>query len=66
MIIIVFAVVVVGGLGSILGAIVTSLGLGVLEGFTKVFYPQGSNMVIFVVMILVLLVKPAGLLGTER
>lgn len=66
LIIIVFAVVVVGGLGSILGAIVTSLGLGVLEGFTKVFYPQGSNMVIFVVMILVLLIKPAGLLGTER
>lgn len=66
LIIIVFAVVVVGGLGSILGAIVTSLGLGVLEGFTKVFYPQGSNMVIFVVMIMVLLVKPAGLFGTER
>ena len=61
-----FAVVVVGGLGSILGAIVTGLGLGVLEGFTKVFYPQGSHMVIFVVMIIVLLIKPAGLFGTEK
>jgi branched-chain amino acid transport system permease protein len=66
LIVIVFAVVVVGGLGSILGAIVTSLGLGVLEGFTKVLYPQGSHMVIFVVMVIVLLVKPAGLFGTER
>lgn len=66
LIIIVFAVVVVGGLGSILGAIATSLALGVVEGFTKVFYPQGSNVVIFVIMILVLLIKPAGLLGTER
>ena len=56
----------VGGLGSILGSIVTGLGLGVLEGFTKVFYPQGSNMVIFVVMIIVLLIKPAGLFGTEK
>lgn len=66
LIIIVFAVVVVGGLGSILGAVVTSLSLGVVEGFTKVFYPQGSHMVIFVIMILVLLIKPAGLFGTER
>jgi branched-chain amino acid transport system permease protein len=66
LIIVVFAVVVVGGLGSILGAVVTSLSLGVVEGFTKVFYPQGSHMVIFVIMILVLLVKPAGLFGTER
>ncbi len=66
LIITVFAVVVVGGLGSILGAIVTSLGLGVVEGFTKVFYPQGSSMVIFVIMVLVLLIRPTGLMGTER
>jgi len=66
LIIIVFAIVVVGGLGSILGAVITSLSLGIVEGFTKVFYPQGSHMVIFVIMILVLLVKPAGLLGRER
>lgn len=66
LIIVVFAIVVIGGLGSILGAIVTSLGIGVLEGFTKVFYPQGSHMVIFVVMVIVLLVKPAGLFGTEK
>jgi len=66
LIITVFAVVVVGGLGSILGAVVTSLSLGVVEGFTKVFYPQASHMVIFVIMILVLLVRPAGLFGTEK
>ena len=66
LVITVFAVVVVGGLGSILGSIVTGLSLGVLEGLTKVFYPQGSNMVIFVVMIIVLLIKPAGLFGTEK
>jgi branched-chain amino acid transport system permease protein len=66
LIIIVFAVVVVGGLGSIFGAIITSLGLGVIEGFAKVFYPQGSNMVIFIVMIIVLLIKPAGLFGSEK
>ena len=62
----VFAVVVIGGFGSILGAIVTGLALGVLEGFSKVFYPEASNMVIFAIMIVVLLVKPQGLFGRER
>lgn len=66
LIITVFAVVVVGGMGSIMGAIVTSLMLGLLEGLTKVVYPQGSNMVIFVIMLIVLLVRPAGLFGRER
>jgi branched-chain amino acid transport system permease protein len=66
LIIVVFAVIVVGGMGSILGAIVTSLGLGLLEGLAKVYYPPGSNMVIFVIMIIVLLVKPSGLFGRER
>jgi len=66
LIIIVFAVVVIGGMGSILGAIVTGLGLGLLEGLTKVFYPEASNIVIFVVMAVVLLIKPAGLFGRER
>ncbi|WP_431859830.1 branched-chain amino acid ABC transporter permease [Azospirillum sp.] len=66
LIIIVFAVVVIGGMGSILGAIVTGLGLGLLEGLTKVFYPEASNIVIFVVMAIVLLIKPAGLFGRER
>jgi len=65
-IIIVFAVVVVGGMGSILGAIVTGYVLGVLEGLTKVFYPEASNIVIFVVMAVVLLVRPAGLFGREE
>lgn len=64
-IIIVFAVVVVGGMGSILGAIVTGYMLGVLEGLTKVFYPEASSIVIFVVMAIVLLVRPAGLFGRE-
>jgi branched-chain amino acid transport system permease protein len=59
----VFAVVVIGGMGSILGSIVTGFGLGVIEGLTKVFYPQGSSVVIFVVMVIVLLVRPAGLFG---
>ncbi len=63
LIIVVFAVVVIGGLGSIVGSIVTGFGLGVVEGFTKVFYPEASNTVIFVVMALVLLVRPAGLFG---
>src|SRR6185369_455040 len=63
LIIVVFAVVVIGGMGSILGAIVTGFGLGVVEGFTKVFYPEASNTVIFVVMVIVLLVRPAGLFG---
>ncbi len=62
-IITVFAVVVIGGMGSILGSIVTGFGLGVIEGLTKVFYPQGSSVVIFVVMVIVLLVRPAGLFG---
>jgi len=66
LIIVVFAVVVIGGMGSILGAIITGFGLGVVEGLTKVFYPEASNTVIFVVMVLVLLVKPAGLFGRER
>jgi branched-chain amino acid transport system permease protein len=65
LIIVVFAVVVIGGMGSILGAIVAGFGLGVIEGLTKVFYPEASNIVIFVVMAIVLLVKPAGLLGRE-
>lgn len=65
LIIIVFAVVVVGGMGSILGAIVTGYMLGVLEGLTKVFYPQASSIVIFVIMAVVLLVRPAGLFGRE-
>src|SRR5438309_10501936 len=61
--IVVFAVVVIGGLGSIVGSIVTGFALGVVEGFTKVFYPEASNTVIFVIMALVLLVRPAGLFG---
>jgi len=66
MIIVVFAVVVIGGMGSILGAIITGFGLGVIEGLTKVFYPEASNTVIFVIMVIVLLIKPAGLFGKER
>ncbi|HZX42906.1 MAG TPA: branched-chain amino acid ABC transporter permease, partial [Myxococcaceae bacterium] len=63
LIIVVFAVVVIGGMGSILGSIVTGFGLGVIEGLTKVYYPEASNTVVFVIMALVLLVKPAGLFG---
>lgn len=63
LIIIVFAVVVIGGMGSIMGSIVTGFALGVIEGLTKVFYPEASNTVIFVIMAIVLLVKPAGLFG---
>jgi len=63
LIIVVFAVVVIGGMGSIMGSIVTGFGLGVIEGLTKVFYPEASNTVIFVIMALVLLIKPAGLFG---
>ena len=63
LIIVVFAVVVIGGMGSILGAILTGFGLGVVEGLTKVFFPEASNTVIFVVMAIVLLVRPAGLFG---
>ena len=65
LIIVVFAVVVIGGMGSILGSIVTGLGLGVVEGLTKVVYPEASGVVIFVVMIVVLLVRPAGLFGKQ-
>ncbi|MCW2241714.1 branched-chain amino acid ABC transporter permease [Azospirillum canadense] len=66
LIIVVFAVVVIGGMGSILGAIVTGLGLGLLEGLTKVFYPEAANIVVFVIMAVVLMIKPAGLFGRER
>ena len=63
LIIVVSAVVVVGGMGSILGAIVTGFGLGIIEGLTKVFFPEASNTVIFVIMVVVLLLRPAGLFG---
>ena len=66
LIIVVFAVVVIGGMGSILGAIVTGFGLGLIEGLTKVFYPEASNIVIFVIMVIVLLIKPAGLFGVQK
>ena len=66
LIIVVFAVVVIGGMGSIMGAIVTGFGLGLIEGLTKVFYPEASNTVIFVIMAIVLLLKPAGLFGTQK
>jgi branched-chain amino acid transport system permease protein len=66
LIIVVFAVVVIGGMGSILGAIVTGFGLGVIEGLTKVFYPEASNTVIFIIMAIVLLFRPAGLFGTQK
>ena len=65
-IIVVFAVVVIGGMGSIMGAIITGFGLGLIEGLTKVFYPEASNTVIFVIMVIVLLIKPAGLFGTQK
>jgi branched-chain amino acid transport system permease protein len=66
LIIVVFAVVVIGGMGSIMGAIVTGFGLGIIEGLTKVFYPEASNTVIFIIMAIVLMFKPAGLFGTQR
>ena len=66
LIIVVFAVVVIGGMGSILGSVITGLGLGIVEGLTRVFYPEASNIVVFVVMVLVLMVKPAGLFGKEH
>jgi branched-chain amino acid transport system permease protein len=66
LIIVVFAVVVIGGMGSILGAVLTGYGLGLLEGLTKVFYPEASNIVVFVIMAVVLMIKPAGLFGRER
>jgi branched-chain amino acid transport system permease protein len=65
LIIVVFAVVVIGGMGSILGSIVTGLGLGVIEGLTKVFYSEASSVVIFVIMVIVLLLRPAGLFGRQ-
>jgi branched-chain amino acid transport system permease protein len=65
LIIVVFAVVVIGGMGSILGSVVTGLGLGVVEGFTRVFYPEASNVVVFVIMAIVLMLRPAGLFGKE-
>ena len=65
LIIIVFAVVVIGGMGSILGSIVTGLALGLIEGLTKVFYPEASSIVVFVIMAIVLMIRPAGLFGKE-
>ncbi len=64
-IIVVFAVVVIGGMGSIAGAIITGFGLGVVEGLTKVFYPEASNTVIFVIMAIVLMIRPQGLFGSR-
>jgi branched-chain amino acid transport system permease protein len=66
LIIVVFAVVVIGGMGSILGSILTGLMLGIVEGLTKVFYPEASNIVVFVIMAIVLVVRPAGLFGKEK
>ncbi len=66
LIVTIFAVVVIGGMGSILGSIVTGLGLGVIEGFTKVFYPELSATVVFIIMAIVLLIRPAGLFGREK
>ena len=65
LIIVVFAVVVIGGMGSILGSVVSGLGLGLVEGMTRVFYPEASNIVVFVIMVIVLMVRPAGLFGKE-
>ncbi|CAD5374350.1 ABC transporter permease [Rubrivivax sp. A210] len=66
LIIVVFAVVVIGGMGSILGSILTGLALGLIEGLTKVFYPEASSIVVFVIMAIVLMVRPAGLFGKEK
>jgi len=66
LIIVVFAVVVIGGMGSIMGSILTGLGLGIIEGFTKVFYPEASSTVVFLIMVIVLLIRPAGLFGKEK
>jgi branched-chain amino acid transport system permease protein len=66
LIIVVFAVVVIGGMGSIMGSILTGLGLGVIEGFTKVFYPEASSTVVFIIMAVVLWLRPAGLFGKEK
>ena len=65
LIIVVFAVVVIGGMGSIMGSILTGLGLGVVEGLTRVFYPEASNIVVFIIMVIVLMFRPAGLFGKE-
>jgi len=66
LIIVVFAVVVIGGMGSILGSILTGLGLGVVEGLTRVFYPELSATVVFIIMAIVLMIRPAGLFGKEK
>jgi branched-chain amino acid transport system permease protein len=66
LIIVVFAVVVIGGMGSIMGSILTGLGLGVIEGLTKVFWPEASSTVVFFIMVIVLLIRPAGLFGKEK
>jgi len=66
LIIVVFAVVVIGGMGSIMGSIVTGFALGLIEGLTKVFYPEASNTVIFIIMAIVLMIRPAGLFGREK
>jgi branched-chain amino acid transport system permease protein len=66
LIIVVFAVVVIGGMGSIMGSILTGFMLGLIEGLTKVFYPEASNTVIFIIMAIVLMIKPAGLFGREK
>ena len=65
LIIVVFAVVVIGGMGSIMGSIITGVALGLIEGLTKVFYPEASNIVVFVIMAIVLMIRPAGLFGKE-
>jgi len=66
LIIVVFAVVVIGGMGSIMGSIITGLALGLVEGLTRVFYPQASSIVVFVIMAIVLMIRPAGLFGKEK
>ncbi len=66
LIIVVFAVVVIGGMGSILGSVVTGLGLGIIEGMTKVFWPEASSTVVFMIMAVVLMIRPAGLFGREK
>jgi len=66
LIIVVFAVVVIGGMGSIIGSILTGLALGLVEGLTRVFYPEASSIVVFVIMAVVLMFRPAGLFGKEK
>jgi branched-chain amino acid transport system permease protein len=66
LIIVVFAVVVIGGMGSILGSVVTGLSLGIIEGMTKVFWPEASATVVFMIMAVVLMFRPAGLFGREK